>query len=354
MAVESTRRLSSSQVVLKDYAEVQEHFWAANWTDGLPIVPPTEDLVGMFLDVAGIEPHQVVGVLPERGREIIAEKVAINAVMAGCLPEYMPVVLAAWQCVVAPEWNLNTASLSTSGPAPLIIVNGPISRQLGMRSGQNLFGPGNRANATIGRAMRLMLINLCGAVGDLDMANTGHPGKYSFCIAEDEESIAGWEPLHVQRGFQEEESTVTVISMEAPQHVKDEFSATPEQLLSNYADHVRAWNQGGVGLIVMNPEHRQVLKDAGWSKRDASNYLYEHSGRTYAQMKRASRIKGAIEPGDEDRVFRAARSPEDFIILGGGSSGWFSSVVPPWAGGIYADPVTRLVPDLGCAGECFL
>jgi hypothetical protein len=354
MAVRA-RRLTSEQVELLDYQSVQEHFWSEGWTDGLPVVPPTEELVEIYLDMAGIEPHQVVGVLPERGREITAEKVAINAVMAGCLPEYFPIVLAAWQAVCAPEWNLNSGALSTSGPAPLIIVNGPVARQIGMRSGQNLFGPGNRANATIGRAMRLMLINLAGAAGDLDKACTGHPGKYSFCIAEDEEEgVPGWEPLHVRRGFESGQSAVTVVNLEAPQHVRDEFSATPEQMLANFCDHIRTWNQAGAGVVVMNPEHRQVLKDAGWSKADVARYLFEHSGRSYAEMKRASRLKGAVEPSDEERMFRWARSPEDFIVVGGGAPGVFSAVIPPWGGGVWSDPVTTLVPELGCAGECFI
>ena len=355
MAAPAADRLTSKRVELRDYRSVQEHFWVEGWTDGLPVVPPTEDLVEIFLDVAGIEPHQVVGLLPERNREIVAEKVAINAVMAGCLPEYFPVVLAAWQCMAAPEWNLNSGALSTSGPAPLVIVNGPVAKQIGMRSGQNLFGPGNRANATIGRAVRLMLINLAGAAGDLDKACTGHPGKYSYCIAEDEEvGLTGWEPLHVQRGFKPEESAVTVVNLEAPQHVRDEFSATPEGMLDNYCDHVRTWNQAGASVVVMNPEHRQVVKDAGWSKADVSRYLFEHSGRTYAEMKRSSRMKGELDPGDEERSFRWARSADDFLVVGGGSPGWFSAVLPPWAGGIYSEPVTSLVPELGCAGECFI
>src|SRR3981081_2948274 len=170
----TSTRLASHHLELGSESAVQDYFWTKGWTDGLPVIPPTPALVEAFLDLAGIAPHQVVGVLPERAREITAEKVAINAVMAGCLPEYFAVVLAAWQCISTPIWNLNSGAMSTSGPAPLIIVNGPIVRQIGMKSGQNLFGPGNRANATIGRALRLSLINLSGASGDLDRACEGH------------------------------------------------------------------------------------------------------------------------------------------------------------------------------------
>ena len=348
-------RLASHHLELGDESAVQDYFWTRGWTDGLPVVPPTPALVESFLDLAGIEPHQVVGVLPERAREITAEKVAINAVMAGCLAEYFPVVLAAWQCISTPVWNLNSGAMSTSGPAPLIIVNGPIVKQIGMKTGQNLFGPGNRANATIGRALRLMLINLAGAAGDFDVACMGHPGKYNYCIAEDEEQgVPGWEPLHVQRGFHADQSAVTVVNLEGPQHVNDVFSSTPEQLLRNYADHIKTFNQGGACVTVMNPEHRQILKDAGWSKTDVSQFLFDNSGRTYTEMKQSSRIKGSVEPGDDEKIFRWSRSADDFLIVAGGAAGTFSMVIPPWAGGVWSEPVTSLVAEPGCAGECFI
>ena len=353
--MDASTRLASRHLDMPDEMTVQDHFWTQGWTDGLPVIPPTPGLVEKFLDTAGIEPHQVVGVLPERAREITAEKVAINAVMAGCLPEYFQVVLAAWQCISTPVWNLNSGAMSTSGPAPLIIVNGPIVRQIGMKSGQNLFGPGNRANATIGRALRLILINLAGASGDFDVACMGHPGKYNYCIAEDEEEdVPGWEPLHVQRGFQADQSAVTVINLEGPQHVNDVFSSTPEQLLRNYADHIKSWNQGGASVAIVNPEHRQILMEAGWSKADVSRFLYENSGRRYTEMKLSSRIKGNIEPGDDEKIFRWSRSPDDFLIVGAGAAGTFSMVIPPWAGAIYGEPVTSLVAEPGCAGECFI
>lgn len=347
--------LASQRIELAGDDEVQEHFWSQGWTDGLPVIPPTADRVARFLDHAGLAGDRVVGSIPERGREITAEKVAINAVMAGCRPDYLPILLAAWQAMCVPEWNLNSGVLSTSGPAPLMIVNGPIVKRLEMRSGGNLFGPGNRANATLGRAVRLMLINLAGAAGDFDKANTGHPGKYSYCIAEDEEpaEVAGWEPVHVRAGLDRAQSAVTVINLEAPHHVRDEFSAAPEQLLENYADHVRVWNQGGVGVLLMNPEHRAVLKNAGWTKARAEQYVYERSARTVADMKRVSRRRGAVAPGDDSALFRWARGPEDLMVVGGGSTGWFSACIPPWAGGIYSTPVTRAVPDPGAAEELF-
>jgi hypothetical protein len=318
------------------------------------VVPPTPDLVEAFLIYAGVEPGTVVGSIPERSRQITAEKVAINAVMAGCLPEYFPVVLSAWQAMCAPEYCLNSAGTSTSGTAPLLIVNGPVTKRIGMRSQGNVLGPGNRANATIGRSIRLCLINLAGAAGDLDKACIGHPGKYSFCIAEDEDDAPGWEPLHTGRGFDRDESAVTVVHSEAPQSVREDNSQTPEQMLENFADHVRRWNQGGAGTVLLNPEHRAIVQGAGWSKAEVAAFLFERSARTVADLKRARRLRGEVKEGDEDDLHRWARGPQDFLVVGAGGTGMFSAVIPPWAGGIYSEPVTRLVADPGCAGECFL
>lgn len=346
----------AERIKVDDVGAAQDLFWREGWTDGLPIIPPTPALVDEFLEYAGVEPDLVVGEIPERGRRTTAEQVAVNAVMAGCRPEYFPVVLAAWRSATAPEWNLNSGAITTSGPAPLIVVNGPIVHRLEVRSGGNVFGPGNRPNATIGRALRLLFINLAGASGPLDVACMGHPGKYSYCIAEDVDDVEGWEPLHVQRGFPAESSAVTVINCEAPIYVRDEQSKTADQLLANFADHIHAWNQPGPGVIVMNPEHRAVLQAAGLSKAVVAERVWELCGRSLADMKRASRLGTAallgmvrdvetVQPQDETQVFRWPRGPEDFAIVGAGAPGWFSHVIAPWAGGAWSKPVTSLVVE---------
>jgi hypothetical protein len=343
-------RLGSERHEMADFMAVQEEFWARGWTDGLPVVPPTPELVDSFLETAGLEPHQVVGVLPERSREFTAEKVAINAVMAGCLVDYFPVVLAAWQAMCAPEFVLNATAMSTSGSAPIVIVNGPVVKQIGMRTGANLFGPGNRANATIGRAVRLCLINLAGAAGALDRATLGHPGRYSYCIAEDEDDK--WEPLHVVRGFGREQSTVTVASVDAPQFVRESTAVTPEALLANYADHLKRWNQPGPGVVVINPDHRTVLQGAGWSKANVASFLHTAATRSVADLKRASRVPGATVAVDEETLVRMTSRPEDLMVIGAGGVGVFSAVISP--GGAKSEAVTMLVPEPGCAGECFI
>jgi hypothetical protein len=180
--------------------DANELFQRNGWTDGLPIVPPTEDGVRRFLAAAALAPDDVVGVEPVRRRRITAEKVAIAAIMAGCLPPYLPVVVACVRAMCEPEFGLHGATASTGGSAPFIVVNGPIRRAIGMNATHNVLANGGRANATIGRAIRLLIINVLGGVpGQLDRSTLGHPGKFTFCIAEDEEG-SPWMPLAAERG----------------------------------------------------------------------------------------------------------------------------------------------------------
>ncbi|MCH9017256.1 MAG: hypothetical protein IIB89_05780, partial [Chloroflexi bacterium] len=214
--------------------EAIERCYELGWTDGLPVVPPTEQRVGEFIERSGRPSAEVVGELPERRREITVGKVAANAVMAGCLPEYMPVVLAATEAMLDPVFNLVGPSSSMGGSAILTIVNGPVAKELNINSRNNLFGPGNRANATIGRAVRLVLMNACAAIpGVFDRSVIGHPGKYTYCIAE-AETETHWTPLHVERGFSADQSTVTVFAGEAPRQVR--AVGHPEPILIAIAD----------------------------------------------------------------------------------------------------------------------
>ena len=181
-------QLNSEQIHFDDWNHVVEEYIERGWTDGLPIIPPTPDLVAEFLDAAGRSPSDILGTEPTKGRVITAEKVAVNSVMAGCKPEYFKIVLAAVEAMCEPEFNLHAVTASTQGSAVLAVVNGPIAREVGLNSGISVFGPGHRANATIGRAIRLVIINATGSVsGEIDKATQGHPGKYTWCIAEDED-----------------------------------------------------------------------------------------------------------------------------------------------------------------------
>src|ERR687888_1300381 len=213
-----------------------EFCYAQGWTDGLPVIPPTDERVAAFLGHLKRGRDEVLGGVPERRRFVTVEQVAANAVMAGCLPEYAPVVVAAVEAIVQPQFNLVGPSASLGGSAILLIVNGPVVEDLQINCRNNLFGPGNRANATIGRAVRLVLMNACGSIpGLFDRSCLGHPGKYTYCIAENAKD-SPWLPLHAERGFAPEDSAVTVFACEGPRQVRNGLSPTPEGVLTTIAD----------------------------------------------------------------------------------------------------------------------
>ncbi|MGH7316417.1 MAG: hypothetical protein ACREJS_09180, partial [Candidatus Rokuibacteriota bacterium] len=199
-----------------DYSAINRHYQGHGWTDGLPIVPPTGEDVREFLRFTDREPREVVAVLPPRQGEATVERIAINAVMAGCRPEYLPLIITAVETLADPAFNLDSIQATTHPVAPLIIVNGPIAKEVGINSGYNAFGQGFRANLTIGRAVRLLLMNVGGGLpGTGDRATQGSPAKIAYCVAENEEA-SPWEPLHVEHGFAGEMSTVTAIACEGP------------------------------------------------------------------------------------------------------------------------------------------
>ncbi len=344
--------LASHTVEASSLHEAIELYFESGWTDGLPVVPPDENTVVAFLAAGGRAPDEVLGVVPARRRVITAEKIAINAVMAGCRPEYMPVVNAAVEAICDPAFNLHACSASTGGAAVLVIVHGPAARQLGVNHGYSLFGPGFRANATIGRAIRLVIQNVCGGVpGVMDLATLGHPGKFSYCVAEDEH-VDVWTPLHVERGLRLRDSAVTVFAAEAPHQVANEESRTPEGILASVAramaDPANQWYGAGhphrnYGVVIC-PQHREYILGAGWSKRRVREFLFENARVTREELWRAGRSKKPRGPG---KPFLAVGRPDDILLLTGGSdAGGFSAVLPPWVGGS-SMAVTKRVADSG-------
>jgi hypothetical protein len=344
--------LTSARREVPDALAAIELYFQQGWTDGLPIVPPTEVRVRECLEYSGHEPSDVIGVVPYRNITITAEKVAINAVMAGCLPAYMPVVMAAVEAMADDAFNLHASMASTAGAAPLAIVNGPVIQEIGLNSGDNVFGPGWRANATIGRALRLVLMNVCRAQpGVMDKSTLGHPGKYSYCIAENEVD-SSWQPLHVERGVPAELSAVTLFAAEAPAYVKNDEANRPEQLGASLVDTITRGTPrpGGHYALVICPEHLNVFVRHGWSKADLRAYVAENAKRTAASAKRAGWITGEVSPDDETTELRWFSSPDQLlVVVAGGKTSGTSAVIPPWAGAANSRPVTK---GVGVCVDC--
>jgi hypothetical protein len=322
---------------VEDAFEANELFQLNGWTDGLPIIAPTPDRVAQFLESAGLNVDEVVGMEPVRQRRISAGKVAINAVMAGCLPTYMPVLVAIVRALCEPEYSLHGASASTGGSAPFIVVNGPIRTQLGMEARHSVLASGNRANASIGRAIRLILINVLGTIpGQMDRSTLGHPGKLTFCIAEDEED-SPWVPLAQERGVAAGTSAVTVMAAESPHQILNEWTQDPRELLETCAAAIRAnmltysiW--AGNYTLLVPQQQRDVLAAAGWQKRDVREYIFE-SARVQRRQWRDVGKAAIAARGNEERVHTALRTPDDLLVVGaGGPAGGFAAIVPPWYG----------------------
>jgi hypothetical protein len=331
------RTRESRAYEVADAFEANELFQANGWTDGLPIVPPTESNVTRCLDAAGLAPGDVVGTEPVRRRRITAEKLAIAAVMAGCLPEFMPVVVATVRAMCQPEFGLHGSTASTGGSAPFIVVNGPVRRAIGMNATHNVLANGSRANATIGRAIRLFIINALGGIpGQLDRSTLGHPGKFTFCVAEDEEDTS-WPSLATERGVPLGVSAVTVMAAESPHQVMNEWTHDPREILDTYAAAIRAnmltysiWP--GNYAIVVARQHRQIVEAAGWSKKHVREYVYETARVTRREWRTVGKSAVASRK-DEDRVYTALRTPDDLLVVAaGGPAGGFGAIVPPWYG----------------------
>ena len=335
--------------------EAIERCYELGWTDGLPVVPPTEGRVAEFIERSGRPSGEVIGELPERRREITVGKVAANAVMAGCLPEYMPVVLTATEAMLDPVFNLVGPSSSMGGSGILTIINGPVVRDLNINARNNLFGPGNRANATIGRAVRLILMNACAAIpGVFDRSVIGHPGKYTYCIAE-AETETHWTPLHVERGFQADQSTVTVFAGESPRQVRS--VGRPVPILTAIADTASSLGtnmstSGSVGETGTGVRQGEIVVTiagnaglwADWSKDQVRDFIFQRAQRSVAELKQAQVLAGDVEPGDESTPVSLIPDQSDILLLfAGGEEANMSSIIPSWGPKVGSTAVTRVV-----------
>lgn len=339
------RVLLSRSVELADLEDEGEAAYARGWSDGLPVVPPTEQRVLAMLKGTTRAPDEVVAVVPPDLVPCTVEKVAVNAVLAGCLPEHLPVVLAAVAAACTDSFNMHGVLATTMPATPVIVVNGPIAQAVGMNSGMNALGQGNRANATIGRALQLVVRNVGGGrPGEVDRATQGQPGKLTACFAEDEAG-SPFDPLASSRGVHG--SALTLFAGCGWWPVVDQLSRTPESLTRSLSAVLR-----GVGhpklaiafdaLVVLSPEHGRVYRDAGWDRARLLAELDELLTVPGAQLSRGvDGMSEGMPPGFEQVPVPKFRPGGLLVAHAGGAAGLFSTVVPGWASGAMgSEPTT--------------
>jgi len=326
MAAKGTRmtqfKWQSDLIEVGDEADPMEVAYQNGWTDGLPVVPPTPERVERMLTGANRPADEVIAPIPPEWGRATVEKVAINAVMAGCKPEYMPVIIAAIEAMTTEAFSLHGIQVTTSLVSPLLIVNGPIRGKLEINDGFNVFGQGWRSNATIGRAVRLICTNVGGALpGELDRATFGHSGKFTYCIGEKEE-VSPWVPLHVDRGFAASQSTVTVFAGAAPQVIDDHSSNTAEGILNTICQNLAVPGiAAGEIVLVLSPEHSKTIGDDGIAKREVQEYVHEHT---------------KISTTKNGRI--SSHQPDDVVVMvAGGPAGRSTMAITGWG------PATRSV-----------
>lgn len=313
---------------------VEELAHARGWTDGLPIIPPTEDRVSQAVKASGLPGDRVVAELPPRDGLATVEKIAINCVMAGCRPEYMPVLIAAVEAMAAPEFNLHGIQATTNPVGPMVIVNGPIRKTLGMNGGRNCLGPGNRANASIGRAVRLILLNVGGGVPDtVDKAVQGYPGKYIACTPENEED-SPWEPLHVERGFKKEDSAVTVVGAQGTTNCVTAVLTDINHMLLFMADAMSYMSSNNViiargePLMLLTTGHAKLCAEKGMSKADVKRILWETAGFPIAKMPPVMR-RERIKRLEHNGLIKPCGKPEEImIVVAGGPEPFHCTFIP--------------------------
>ena len=322
-----------------NFEAAQELYLERGWTDGLPIVPPTIERVESMLAATPRDPQEIIGEIPPNWGSATVEKLAINAVMAGCKPKYLPVVIAAVEAMCDPSFNLYAIQATTHPCAPLIIVNGPICDELGLHGGSGAYGPGWRPNATIGRSVRLAQLNVGGArPGVGDMSTQGAPSKYTYCVAENQEANP-WEALHIERGFGVEQSTVTVLAGEPPHNINDHSGSSAEDILTIVAGAISITGAnnaytGGETLLALGPEHAATIADDGFGKREIREWLHQNARiplerYTHAtMMERFEKIPDGPVPMVVD--------PDLLMIIVLGGPGKHSSWVPTFGGSTHS------------------
>ena len=346
----SGARLSSRRVELAALQDEWEAMFDRGWSDGLPVVPPTEARVLRMLEGTARHPSEVVAVVPPNLVECTVEKVAVNAVLAGCRPEHLPVVVAAVEAACTDEFNMHGVLATTMSVGPVLVVNGPVAERIGMNGGLNSLGQGNRANSTIGRALQLVVRNVGGGrPGEVDRATFGSPAKVGFCFAEDEAG-SPWTSLAESRGWRADQSTVTVFAGESPRIFADERSRTPDSLTRHLAQALQATVSprmmlGMDAMLVLSPEHMARYADAGWSRH---RFMEELSAELTFDgddlLAGAGGIQAGLPPAAAGTPVPKFREGGLLVVHSGGPAGLFSAIIGGWANGPRgSDPVTREV-----------
>jgi len=342
--------LHSRHVELASAEDEFESMFTRGWTDGLPVIPPTPERVLRMLTGTTRNPQDVVAIAPPNLVELTVEKIAINAVMAGALPEYLPWIITALEAVCNDEFNMHGVLATTMPVGPVIICNGPGTKAIGMNNGVNVFGQGNRANLTIGRAVQLTIRNVGGGKpGEVDRATHGNPGKLSFCFAEDEAG-SPFGTLAQERGIAPQQNAVTVFAGEGPRCVVDQAARTPEQLTNSFAACLRATHHPKSvlsfdAILVVSPDHSRVYAEAGWDRERNLSELYARLNIPGTEL-----VKGALDMAEglpakfADRIVPKFKPGGILLAHAGGGAGLFSSIIGGWANGAMGStPVTRPV-----------
>lgn len=342
--------LRSRRIEVPDaFAAIQDYYEERGWTDGLPVVPATEELVLEMLGTFGEHPAHALGVIQPRNASVTLEKIAVNAVMAGCRPEHFPVVVAAVRAILQPAFNVAGCQATTGGAAPVIIVNGPLARQLHINGDSGCFGPGYRANAAIGRALRLVIRNVAGLIpGEMDKATLATPGRYSFCFAENE-ARSPWEPRHIELGFAANASIVTITAVRAVYPVMETTVATGNEVLHTLVESIKTvgfanYYQIGTGAqltLVVCPEHAAEMYAAGLSKADVREYIYQQARMPMHRLKGIAHYGNRnwpawIDENDPDVLVPVVRCADDVMVVVAGGDGRHSAWLAGWG-------VTRVV-----------
>jgi hypothetical protein len=318
-----------------------EYFFGKEWSDGLPVVPPTEERLAAMLSATRRDPEEMIGPVPPLMAPATVRAIALHAVMAGCKPEYLPVIIGAMECLLEERFNLVLLQATTSAGAPFVLVNGPYAREIGLHGGVGCFGPGFRANATIGRALRLMMMNLGGGIpGITALSGFGGPWRYTYCIAENEEE-SPWHSYAQARGFGPGDDVVTAVPLEGPVLVWDDASEAPERLVVAIADMMSAIGGGNIYrqadmAVVLSPQHAQVFARAGMSRDAVHRMLVERAGRRLGEIRRggiwrgeagAARWPFTVRLDDDGAFVPAVGEPGDLHLVVAGGTGSPASLV---------------------------